>query len=100
MTELSELPQPPNRNDECQFMATKEQNFNNDEIFKMSEVLKYEVSEELCGGKVNLNLQQQQSLQDSRRLDCSWMVCCVTTAIILMLLMCIWIVFEINEADV
>ena len=87
MTELNKLVDPAQQNDEFQLIAAEESNRN----IKTSEVQN--------GGEANLRLQHLQSF-NSRRLHRSWMVCCGTTTIIFILLMCIWIVFEIYEADV
>ena len=42
----------------------------------------------------------KQERFDSRRFNLGWNVCCATTSIIILLLMCIWILYEYKEADV
>ena len=57
-----------------------------------------------CEAHLNSRQQQLQYTNfksfNSTYFDCAWSICCGVTTIILVLLMCIWIVFEFREAHV
>ena len=95
MAQMNDFLQHARENEEFHLMAVEE---TKDNLGNQLDAIK-------CNCEANLNYQQQRQFSnfnsfESTPFNHAWSICSCVTTVILVLLMCIWIMFEFREADV